>query len=46
MKNAKVEITVTALVNGVEVPCELSADSKVIINGNLIIPTVGLTIEE
>ena len=42
MKEASVEIKITALVNGKEVECELSKDSRVIITGDLIINNVSL----
>lgn len=42
MKNAKIEITVKAYVNGKEVECELSEESKIIIAGNLTINEVTL----
>ena len=46
MKEAKIEIKVTAYVNGKEVDCELSKESKIIINGNLTINEVTLQADE
>ena len=46
MKQAKIEIKVTAYVNGKEVECELSSESKIIISGNLIINEVTLQADE
>ena len=45
MKEAKIEIQVKAFVNGIEIPCELSKESKIIINGNLTINEVTLQTE-
>ena len=43
MKTASVDITVVAKVNGIDVPCELSKDAKVIIDGTVTIKNVELT---
>lgn len=41
-RNAEIQIEVKAFVNGKEVPCELSTESKIIITGNLTINDVTL----
>lgn len=42
MKEATIDIEVKAFVNGIEVPCELSKNAKVIIEGNLTVNNVQL----
>ncbi len=42
MKKADIQIEVKAFVNGKEVPCELSTESKIIITGDLTINNVQL----
>lgn len=42
MKKADIQIEVKAFVNGKEVPCELSTESKIIIMGDLTINNVQL----
>ncbi len=42
MKEATIDIEVKAFVNGKEVPCELSAESKILIIGDLTINNVQL----
>ena len=42
MKKASIDIEVKAMVDGKEVECELSPNSKVIINGNLTVNNIEL----
>ena len=46
MKTAQIDITVTAKVNGSDIPCELSSTSKIIIEGDLIVQGVSIDVEK